>query len=170
MQSRTPTSGRRCSAATRGQSLVELALLLPLLALLLIGTLDLGRVFFASVQLTNSVREGANFGRLSPSAVTSTNAIDPNNIVYKVQDESELTIGAADVVVRCYEGVLLNPSASINSTTPRGDGSCSVASGVTSGDVIEVTARYQFRPITAQLIRILPPNYKIRKSIRMVIG
>jgi Flp pilus assembly protein TadG len=141
----------------RGQSLVELALLLPILALLLIGTLDLGRVFFASVQLTSSVREGANFGRTSPAAVDSSVADNPDNIRYKVQDESELVIEDSDVIVRCYAG------PTISSTTVK---LCSVA---TSGDIIEVTARYQFRPITTQLIRLLPPSYKIGKTLRMVI-
>lgn len=147
-----------------GQSLVELALLLPILALLLIGALDLGQVFFASVQLTNSVREGASFGQTSPSAVDSTDTPDPDNILYKVQDESTLVINDADIVVRCYQG------PTITSTSLRGDGTCSAASGVRSGDIIEVTARYAFRPITTQLIRLLPPSYMIRKTIRMVIS
>jgi Flp pilus assembly protein TadG len=155
-------AGRR--RAGRGQSLVEFALLLPVLALLLVGALDLGRAFYSAVQLTNSVREGANFGRLSPSAVGSSDTPDPDNIRFKVQDESELVINDADVVVRCYVG------PTIGSTTLRGDGSCSAASGVRSGDIIEVTARYQFQPITTQLVRILPPNYKITKTLRMVIA
>lgn len=157
---RLPHSTQR----SRGQSLVELALLLPVLALLLIGTLDLGRVFFASVQLTNSVREGASFGQTSPTAVDSTDTPDPDNILYKVQDESALVINDADIVVCCYQG------PTITSTSLRGDGTCSVASGVQSGDIIEVTARYAFRPITTQLIRLLPPSYTIRKTIRMVIS
>jgi Flp pilus assembly protein TadG len=140
-----------------------LALLLPVLALLLIGALDLGRVFYADVQLTNGVKEGALFGRTDPSAVDSGDNADPDNIRYKVQDESELVIADSDITVKCYQG----PSAS--STVPRGDGSCAASTGVQSGDIIEVAARYQFRPITTQLIRLLPPQYKIRKSLRMVI-
>lgn len=149
---------------SRGQSLVELALLLPILALLLIGALDLGRVFFATVQLTNSVREGASFGQTSPSAVNSTNTPDPDNILFKVQDESDLVIDDANVIVRCYQG------PDITSSTLRGNGTCSAASGIQSGDIIEVTARYAFRPITTQLVRLLPPSYTIRKTLRMVIS
>ncbi len=147
----------------RGQSLVELALLLPILALMLIGTLDLGRVFIAMVQLTNGVQEGALFGRTSPTFVDSADGADPDNIVFKVQDQSEVAIEAADIVVRCYAG------PAIGSTTLRGDGTCSTASNVKSGDIIEVTARYRFQPLTTQLIRILPPSYKIRKTVRMVV-
>lgn len=154
---------RRGAGARRGQSLVELALLLPILALLLIGALDLGRVFYAGVQLTNGVREGAFYGRMAPAMVGSDDSPDPENIRFKVQDESELIILDADITVVCYQG------PAIGSTTKRGDGSCAEASDVRSGDIIEVTARYQFRPITTQLIRLLPASYKIRKSMRMVI-
>lgn len=155
-----PYHGAHRSQA-RGQSLVELALFLPILALLLIGALDLGRVFFATVQLTNSVREGASFGQTSPSAVGSTDAPDPDNITFKVQDESDLIINDSDVIVRCYQG------PSITSTTLLAGGTCS---GARSGDIIEVTARYAFRPITTQLVRLLPPSYTIRKTLRMVIS
>jgi hypothetical protein len=40
-----------------GQSLVEFALLLPLLALLLVGVFDLGRAFHALITLNNAGRE-----------------------------------------------------------------------------------------------------------------
>jgi len=46
-------------ARERGQSLVELALILPILLVLLAGALDLGRVFYATVSLNNAAREGA---------------------------------------------------------------------------------------------------------------
>lgn len=43
----------------RGQSLVEFALALPLLVLVVFGVLELGRVFFAFIAITNASREGA---------------------------------------------------------------------------------------------------------------
>ncbi len=51
---------------TRGQSLVEFALVLPLLILLLLFAIDFGRVFLGWVELTNVVRIGANFAALNP--------------------------------------------------------------------------------------------------------
>lgn len=155
----------------RGQSLVELALLLPILALMLIGTLDLGRVFIAMVQLTNGVQEGALFGRTFPTFVDSADGADPDNIVFKVQDQSEIAIEAADIVVLCYKAPAIGSTTpAIDSTEMRGDGTCSTASNVKPGDIIEVTARYRFQPLTTQLIRILPPSYKIRKTVRMVVS
>lgn len=50
-----------------GQSLVELALCMPLLLLLMLGTLDVGRLFFDYVELRNAVREGAGYGSHFPT-------------------------------------------------------------------------------------------------------
>jgi Flp pilus assembly protein TadG len=50
-----------------GQSLVELALLSPLLLLLMLGTLDLGRMYADYTDLKGAVREGAGYGALRPS-------------------------------------------------------------------------------------------------------
>lgn len=44
---------------SRGQGLVELALILPVMLLLLLGALDLGRVFYAQITINNAAREGA---------------------------------------------------------------------------------------------------------------
>ena len=53
---------RRSDApVSRGQALVETALLLPILALLLVMAIDFGRVFFGWVALQNAARVGADF-------------------------------------------------------------------------------------------------------------
>ncbi len=43
----------------KGQSMVELALILPILLLLLFGTIEFGRVFYSYITITSAVREGA---------------------------------------------------------------------------------------------------------------
>jgi hypothetical protein len=55
---------------SRGQALVEFALLLPLLALLLVMAIDFGRVFFGWVSLTNAARIGANYAGYTPDLLT----------------------------------------------------------------------------------------------------
>ena len=50
----------------RGQSLVETAVVLPILLLLLAAIVDFGRAFDAYIILTNAVREGARFGATNP--------------------------------------------------------------------------------------------------------
>lgn len=47
---------------TRGQALVEFALVIPILALLLVMAIDFGRVFFEVVALQNAARIGADYG------------------------------------------------------------------------------------------------------------
>ncbi len=47
-----------------GQSLVETALLLPLLTLLLIGVVEFGMIFYAHVQVANAAREAARAASL----------------------------------------------------------------------------------------------------------
>ena len=46
---------------SRGQAMVEIALVVPLLILLLVFAIDFGRVFFGWVGLQNAVRIGANY-------------------------------------------------------------------------------------------------------------
>ena len=45
-----------------GQSLVELALVAPILIVLVVAALDLGRIFASSISVTNSAREAASWG------------------------------------------------------------------------------------------------------------
>jgi Flp pilus assembly protein TadG len=52
----------------RGQSLVELALFIPVLAVILLTAIDLGRVYLGWVTLTNVARIGANFAAQNPDA------------------------------------------------------------------------------------------------------
>jgi hypothetical protein len=48
---------RRPFTAARGQSLVEFALVLPLLLLLLAGGVDLARAYFVGIEVSNAARE-----------------------------------------------------------------------------------------------------------------
>ena len=62
--SRGPRRSER--SKTRGQSLVEFAIGLPCMLLLLLGTIDLGQVFFEYIELRNAVREAASYGARNP--------------------------------------------------------------------------------------------------------
>ncbi len=50
---------RRLRGLQRGQGLLELAMVLPFLLLILIGVIDLGRVFFAYAAISNAAYEAA---------------------------------------------------------------------------------------------------------------
>jgi hypothetical protein len=56
----------RRSQSRRGQALVEFALVLPILILLVVLAIDVGRVFFTSVSLNNTTRVAANYAAANP--------------------------------------------------------------------------------------------------------
>jgi hypothetical protein len=93
----------------RGQEAVEFALLLPLLLLVLIGILDLGRLFHAAITITNAAREGARFGIEHPSEI--------GNIEAAVQQEAtgsgiDLTdVALSTITVSCPGGGGCGPGA-----------------------------------------------------------
>ncbi len=55
---------------TRGQSLVEFALLFPILIMLLLGIADLGRAYYALVALNDAAEEGAMYAAMDPGNLT----------------------------------------------------------------------------------------------------
>lgn len=53
---------------TRGQALVEFALILPLFIMVLVGIIVLGMIVFFNQQLTNAAREAARFAAISSAS------------------------------------------------------------------------------------------------------
>src|SRR5262245_23467788 len=53
---------------SRGQSLVELSLFLPVVLLILLFALDFGRVFLGWITVNNVARIGANYATIHPTA------------------------------------------------------------------------------------------------------
>lgn len=50
-----------------GAPLIELALLLPVLLLLLVGAVDYGRGYYAAIEVSSAAESGALYGTLNPS-------------------------------------------------------------------------------------------------------
>src|SRR5437016_9760379 len=71
---------QRLSYSKRGQAIVETALLLPILMLLVMGSADLGRVFYYSIAVTNAAREAARQGTYY-DPVNSGNTFDTYDAV-----------------------------------------------------------------------------------------
>ena len=61
----------RLRRGERGQDLIELALVLPLVLVIVMGIVDLGRAFNTYMVVVNAAREGARTAAIDPSA-TST--------------------------------------------------------------------------------------------------
>ncbi|SHI69267.1 TadE/TadG family type IV pilus assembly protein [Desulfofundulus thermosubterraneus] len=53
-----------CIGNNRGQAMVELAIVLPVVILILMGIFEFGRVFYAYQMVTNASREGARLAAL----------------------------------------------------------------------------------------------------------
>ena len=70
-----PQIKARSRRRERGQSLVEFALILPILMGLLLLTIDVGRLFYAYVGVTNASREGAAYAITSVTAASDTTTI-----------------------------------------------------------------------------------------------
>lgn len=72
----------------RGVALVEFAIVLPLLALLVFGAVDLGRAYALSSRLTNGAREGARFAQSAPEQVTTTGVCTaPDSVTWMATHE-----------------------------------------------------------------------------------
>src|SRR4051812_43477595 len=109
-----------------GQSLVEFAFGVPLILLLLLGTVDLGQMFFDYVQLRNAVREGASYG--------SRNPLDEAGIRTIVRSHA----GTAD------QGSAVTTLSDANIPISRSVGCCTVGTTAT----ITVSATLVFTPVT----------------------
>ena len=91
---------------SRGQSLVEFALVLPLLLIFLATVLDLGRIYYANISLLNAAREGAFQASKTPDSFQAGQPCntDTNLIVCRVQLESKgsmVEVASADIDVSC---------------------------------------------------------------------
>jgi Flp pilus assembly protein TadG len=75
-------------ATARGQTLVEYALVLPLMLLILVMLFDLGRAVYYYSVIHNAAREGARFGIITPTATGNIElaarelaiGLDPDNL------------------------------------------------------------------------------------------
>ena len=93
---------KNCKAPP-AQALVEVAILLPMLLLLVLGAMDFGRMFFTKIALTNAAREGANYLTYYPEDKNSNYTATYEEISHeilknKIVDPSLVT---TDLPVNC---------------------------------------------------------------------
>lgn len=111
--------------------MVEMALLLPVLLIILIGAVDLGRVFYSYITVTNAAREGARYGAANPP-------VDPSD------PTDDHVVGIIDRVTNEASGqniVIMSVGVACPS------GSCA------HGDPIQVDVNYSFQLITGFIFR-----------------
>lgn len=91
---------------SRGQALVELALIMPLMVILLAAALDLGRLFYSGITVTNAAREGAIEAAYNPTSFQAGLPCDAtdNRVMCRAINEASgsfVTIAPADVTLTC---------------------------------------------------------------------
>lgn len=147
----------------RGAAAVEFALVVPFLAMLLLGLVTTGLTYSDHLAITNAVREGARFGAASVYTQTSPTAISPTDwatsVKTRVRDvyfNSGSTVSTSDVCVQLEtsDGTVLTPSvASSCGTVP------SSPSGMASGScVVKVWIR---KPASITLVIVPTLNFNI---------
>lgn len=65
----------RIFRSNKGQSIVELAILLPVILMLLFGTIEFGRIYGAYMIISNASRDGARVGSVGGSTTQIQNAV-----------------------------------------------------------------------------------------------
>ncbi len=123
--------------ASRGQSLVEFALVFPLFILLLAAMVDFGVGLYGYMTVTNAVRDGARLGATACTALSCTNAVKA-----RVTAASNGLVQPGDVSVSCTTAAG-GPIACTRSTTVPPD----PQNGAINGDSVTVTASYTYHLI-----------------------
>lgn len=147
---------------SRGQSMVELALVLPLFLLMLFGLVDMGRLVYASTTMSQAAREAARVASVEAYWIGST---DPScnqpggptcpaneaamraNVAAAANGMMEPfgAISAANVHIACTAPTASPPAGQWTSPT-NNCGSATVRKG--SGARVSVRIQMNFQPIT----------------------
>lgn len=88
------------SGRSRGQSIVELVIILPVLLLMVMVALDMGRLFMGWVVLNNAARVGSNYAALYPDAWgtpgNATQQAQYATLLTDARDDSAMALAGCD--------------------------------------------------------------------------
>ena len=142
---------RHLIRGTRGQSLAEFALLLPVLLILVLGAIDFGRVYFAYVSVTNASRNAAQYGSFNTIRANDEDCTDGNCLrLAAIADTSNL----------------LNTSSTNPEVTTE---SCSVGSLDDQGnECVRITVTYTFETLVPW--PGLPNSIDLSRTVQMRVA
>lgn len=129
---------RRARRRSRGQSLVEFALIFPVLILLLVAIFDLGRAVFAYTSITNGAREGARLAIVNQ---------DVTRIKTRATDQAALADKALSSVTVTFFEVGATGSTTVTTCSP-----------LEIGCLAQVQYTTVFRPATPLISALLFPG------------
>jgi hypothetical protein len=142
-------------SSSRGQALVEFALVLPVFVLVLFGLIDAGRYVYMTSTLSQAAREGARLAAVEASWLGSSDAtcdqiggpVCPANVSDLRTDVAAAvnrmvapfgSVSSGDVYISC----------DTNGSGPSGSWSGASCSDNATGDIVSVRVQITFIPIT----------------------
>ena len=146
------------STHKKGQAIVELLLVLPILLLLIIGSVELGRIYFAKIVITNAAREGAYY--------LSSNASDYANLSgsYRFTNTRQIIKNESNNSGVVLSDSMITISCTVNSTTCSAGQPAIVTINTTVPNVYVVSLLKYFLAIKFE-----KNTYAISSSAQMVV-
>lgn len=151
---------RRSNHRTKsaGQSLVEFGLVLPVFLLLVLVAVDFGRLYFTTIQLSNAVREAANYGASQPD--------DPGGMLARANTERNAQSQTGQQDVLAYPANLSTSCANPGGTPI----SCADApGGPGAGNTLSVTLDVPFQFITPLIGNFFGDSLNITTSATVAV-
>ncbi len=105
----------------KGQSLVEMAIMLPIMLILLAGLIDFGLAFFSFISLRDAASEGTTYGaidasntagiiqRVRTSSTAPVDLSDTTNVTVTVTTDGTPCAGEAITVTIVYDYPIITP-------------------------------------------------------------
>lgn len=128
-----------------GQAIAELAILLPVLMLIVLGCLDLGRAYSVWVALCNATREGARYASIYPYTAEDGSPSLPR-IIARTQADAQA------------EGITLRTE------------DIEVVNSVAVDQPVTVSASYDLQLMTLYLFGGGPVRIKARTEMMIITG
>jgi Flp pilus assembly protein TadG len=159
----------------RGQSLVETALVLPVLAFLTFGLLDFGRAYYFQVAITNAAREGARTGILNIYTGPATPTCSSSNSYATCPVETDDAIVSAVNAELQGTGIVTQsiticpPHDSTSSTTgcPNTNNRVDLWNAATTNYYLTVNVTYNFTLFTPLLQNLVGNPVVMRVGVQM---
>jgi PKD repeat protein len=131
----------------RGQSLVEFALVVPLLLLVLLVGIDFGRVYLGWINLQNMARIAANYAANNATAAWG-NAADPTVVAYRNQITADSSASNCTVWNPTTKAAIPPPLPAFSDTN--GDGT---STGIGDDASIAINCRFDvFTPVISSIV------------------
>jgi Flp pilus assembly protein TadG len=126
-------SPRPCAEDERGASVAEMALLLPILLLVLVGLIDFGRAYYLSTEVSAAASAGALYGSQNTTAAQDSTGIKAAALA-GAPNVSGMTVPTVSVVCECS-----GSTASVSCSSP----GCSSSSHMIEWLTVGTSATYK---------------------------